>query len=236
VKAEVKIHDISFFVCKKTMTESVIEAHGMCMQSISDARYPFIRTETRSFNVPKGQLSVTLENPYQSNIPVRMLVGMVLADAKAGHFHKNPLNFQHFDLASAGFYIDDQAIPKKPFIVNPSENVFLQPMMELYSVLGKHGEDKDIGLSREEYMKGMFLLPFDVQPTASGSLQYLAPRKGGHCRLELTFSKPLPANICIVTYATFPATLCIDMARNVRVVELEKPHRVFDDRGTMRTK
>lgn len=231
VEAELVLHDITLKVCKKTMDPRIVIAHNHAMEKTKDATYPFIRSEIRAFNVPKGSLSATIENPYQSNLPVRFIFGMVRADAKNGLFSANPLNFQHFNIATAGFYINGEPTPKRPYVLNPNNNQYLEPMIELYSILGKMGEDTDIGLTRDEFLRGTFLIPFDVQPTASGKLDYLAKRTGGHCKLEITFHEELAANISIITYAIFPAMLDIDFARNVKVIELERPFRVFGDTG-----
>ena len=90
--------------------------------------------------------------------------------------------------------------------------------MELYSVLGKVGEDMDIGISSDNYVKSLFLLPFDVMPTSAANMEYLSKKQGGNCCIELQFCKPLPHNIIIITYATFPMELKTDAARNCRVV------------------
>ena len=63
----------------------------------------------------------------------------------------------------------------------------------------------------------MFILPFDVTPTSAANMEYLS-KKGGHCRIELQFKKPLPHNIIIITYAIFPYELRIDYVQNCRVV------------------
>ena len=93
--------------------------------------------------------------------------------------------------------------------------------MELYSILGKAGEDVDIGISTENYLEGTFLLPFDVTPTSVANMEYLGRKMGGNCRIELQFHKPLPHNIMIITYAIFPMELQIDMARNCRVIPVQ---------------
>ena len=90
--------------------------------------------------------------------------------------------------------------------------------MELYSVLGKVWEDMDIGISSDDYVNGLFLLPFDVMPTSAANMEYLSKKQGGNCHIELQFHKPLPNNIIIITYATFPMELKIDDARNCRLV------------------
>ena len=93
--------------------------------------------------------------------------------------------------------------------------------MELYSILGKAGEDVDFGISTENYLEGTSLLPFDVTPTSAANMEYLGRKMGGNCRIELQFCKPLPHNIMIITYAIFSMKLQIDMARNCRVVPVD---------------
>ena len=90
--------------------------------------------------------------------------------------------------------------------------------MELYSILGKAGEDMDIGIDPEDFVNGMFIIPFDATPTSAANMEYLSKEEGGHYRLELQFKKPLPHNIIIITYAIFPYELRIDGARNCKVI------------------
>ena len=90
--------------------------------------------------------------------------------------------------------------------------------MELYSILGKASEDMDIGIEPNDFVNGMFLLPFDVTPISAANMEYLSKKEGEHCRIELQFKKPLPHNIIIISYAIFPNELKIDDAWNCRVV------------------
>ena len=192
-------------------------AHAGIMEE-TKAMYPFKHMEVRVYNGNKGNTEVTIENPYKSKIPTRFILGMVDANSYIGNWRKNPLNFKHYDISSAAFYIDDESITKQPYRLNPSDGKFIEPFMELYSILGKASEDVDIGISTENYLEGTFLLPFDITPTSAANMEYLGRKMGGNCRIELQFHKPLPHNIMIITYAIFPMELQIDIARNCRAV------------------
>ena len=61
------------------------------------------------------------------------------ADSYIGNWRKNPLNFQHYDIQRAAFYIDDESIAKPPYKLDPKNGQFIEPFMELYSILGKAG-------------------------------------------------------------------------------------------------
>lgn len=213
------LDDIVFYVCKRSFAKEVVLAHAEILEK-SEASYLFKKTEIRTYNGTKGHTQVIIENPYESKIPTRFILGMVDAEAYIGDWQKSPLNFQHFDISRAAFYIDDESIAKPPYLLNPKKGRFLEPLMELYNILGKAGEDQDIGISTENYLEGLFLLPFDVTPTSAANMEYLAKKEGGNCRIELQFRNPLKKNIIIITYAIFPAELRIDAARNCRVVSV----------------
>ena len=117
------------------------------------------------------------------------------ANAYSGNKTKKPLKFQHYEISRAGFCIDDESIAKTPYKLDPVNGKLIELFMELYSILGKVGEDKDIGISLANYQDGLFLPPFDVTPTFSANMEYLAKKEGGNCTLELHFRKPLPENI-----------------------------------------
>ena len=200
------VDDVVLYICKWQMSKDMVVAHADVMKD-TPAFNPFKRTEIKTYNGIKGQTEIVIENPYQTAVPTRYIVGMVSADAYSGNKTKNPLKFQHYDISRAGFYIDDESIAKPPYKLDPANGKLIKPFMELYSILGKVGEDKDIGISLAYYQDGLFLLPFDVTPTSSTNMEYLAKKEGGNCRLELHFRKPLPENKTIITYAIFPKGL-----------------------------
>ena len=211
------IDDLYMYICKRQFTKEDILAHSEIMEK-QDAIYPYKRTDVIAYNGNKGVTEVTIENPYESKIPTRFIVGMIDADSYIGNWGKSLLNFQHYDISGAAFYINNESIAKSPYKLDPSNGKFIEPFMELYSILGKAGEDMDIGISLDNYVNGLFLLPFDVTPTSVANIEYLSKKQGGNCHIELQFCKPLPHNIIIITYATFPMKLKIDGTRNCRVV------------------
>ena len=69
----------------------------------------------------------SLKNPYESKIPTRFLLGMIDAESYIGNWRKNPLNFQHYDIQRAAFYIDDESIAKPPYKLDPKNGQFIEP-------------------------------------------------------------------------------------------------------------
>ena len=159
------------------------------LQSFKNNMYGRIIINDIYMYVCKRQFSkeVILAHPYESKIPTRFLLGMIDADSYIGNWRKNPLNFQHYDIQRASFDIDDESIAKPPYKLDPKNGQFIEPFMELYSILGKAGEDMDIGIDPNDFVNGMFILPVDVTPTSATNMEYLSKKEGGHCRIELQF-------------------------------------------------
>ena len=91
------------------------------------AMSPFKHTEVRVYNGNMGNTEVTIENPYKSKIPTHFILGMVNADRYVGNWRKNALNFKHYDISSAAFYIDNESIAKQPYKLNPARGQFIEP-------------------------------------------------------------------------------------------------------------
>ena len=74
------IDDIYMYVCKRQFSKEVKLAHANLMQT-TEASYPFKKSEVRAYNGNKGNTEVIIENPYESKIPTRFLLGMIDADS-----------------------------------------------------------------------------------------------------------------------------------------------------------
>ena len=128
--------DIYLYVCKRQFTDKIIAAHVHVMKE-TKATYPFKHSE---YNGNKGNTEVTIENLYESKIPTRFILGMVNADSYIDKWKRNPSNFKHYDISHAAFYIDDESICKQPYKLDPAKGKFIEPFMELYSILGENWE------------------------------------------------------------------------------------------------
>ena len=80
------------YVCKRQFSKEVILAHANLMQT-TEASYPFKKSEVRAYNGNKGNTEVIIENPYESKIPTKFLLGMIDADSYIGNWRKIPSIF-----------------------------------------------------------------------------------------------------------------------------------------------
>ena len=107
---EVKIQfdDIYLKVCRvKVEPEVVIGIETQLPKS--PAIYSMLRTEIRTYSIPVGSFEEAREDLFQNQVPNRVVMGLVDAQAAAGHYHMNPFHFQHFNLTEAGFSVEESS-------------------------------------------------------------------------------------------------------------------------------
>ena len=215
------IEEIFLNVCKVAVNPLVMMGHAAGLE-ITEGKYPMQRTDIRTFNISENSYGTTLEDIWQEEVPSHLIIRMVKSEAYSGAFDLNPFRFEHFNVASAGFYVNGEPTPTPAFSLDVDNGDYLQGLLSLYRVSGKLMENTDIGITRESYREGYNLLGFDVDPKTSADFRYLGMPKNGHTKLNIRFKSHLEDPVTLILYATFPETMEIDEARNVKLVNKEK--------------
>ena len=216
LRCKLFIEEIYLNVCKVAVSPEVMMGHNAGLE-ISDAVYPFTRTDIRTFNISEGNFGTSLEDIWQGEVPTRLVVGMVNSEAVNGSYNLNPYHFQHFNVSNVGFFVNGEPTPHPAFHLDVENGTYLQGLNSLYKISGKTMENSDIGITRDSYQEGYTLIGFDVDPTTSPDFRYVGKSKEGHTKLEIKFKSGLPNPITLILYATFPEVMSIDQARNVRL-------------------
>jgi hypothetical protein len=213
-EAEFKIEEIVLKVCKVSLSDAAfiaIEDH----LNEKPALFPFKRTIVRTFTVNAGAYNDIAEDMFQGEVPSRLIVGMVDAQAYAGSYGLNPYRFRDFNLSSLAFYVDGESTPHEPFKLEFKDCNYLLGLKSLYRVTGKNGMNTDIPIDRTTYRQGNSLFGFEVDPTTSPDMSYVGKPRSGRTRLTLDFHKSVKRPITVVVYATFPETMQVDKSRLV---------------------
>ena len=195
-------------VCKVTLAPSI--TFGI-IDSLKDnlALYPYIRTEMRAFQLHKGQYRFHLEDMYQQNVPVEVIVCMVDAEAFHGVVKKNPFNFSHFDIIELGLHVDDESVPGKPLQMNFPKNNYVDAYKTLFDTAP---ERSGCFITKDEYDGGYTIFRFRVTPEYVESL----PTTRGNVKLSGTFKTALKNNVTLIVIGKFRHMLKIDNTRSVQ--------------------
>jgi hypothetical protein len=204
----IHLEEVYLSVCKITPTPSI--TNGI-MESLKDkqALYPYIRTELRSFQLKAGDYSFHWEDVYQKTVPSEIVIGFVHADAFNGSIAKNPFNFEHYDLAEIGVYIDDESFPARPLQLDFASGDYISA----YNTLFSNNPDKSLNITRADYDSGYSLIRFRLVPEQAEA----SPPNKGNVKVNGRFKVPLPNNVTAVLIAKFNSLLTINEERSVTI-------------------
>lgn len=214
VNHTVKIISAVLFVRKVKLSPSVFLAHAKALER-ANAKYPIHRVICKTFTIPVGFLDVSHEKLFSGQLPTRLVVGLVRNDAFNGDLHRNPFNFQHFNLNEISVYVDGQQQHcVKPLHPDFANGQYISSYLSLFSGTGKINKDDGNNISREEYANGYTLYAFDLSPDLAEDDHFNLTRQGG-LRLVLKFSQALAATVSVIAFAEFENVVEIDRNRNV---------------------
>ena len=152
LRCKLFIQEIYLNVCKVAVSQEVMMGHNVGLE-ISDAVYPFTRTDIRTFNISEGHFGTSLEDIWQGEVPTRLVVGMVNSEAVNGSYNLNPYHFQHFNVSNVGFFVNGEPTPHPAFHLDVENGTFFQGLNSLYKISGKTMENSDIGITRDSYQE-----------------------------------------------------------------------------------
>lgn len=224
-KAKIKIQEIKLYVCKVNIDNATFVAHNEFLKKDPQknrALYPYLRTDITTHNILPGAFGDIIEDPFQGQVPNKLIIALVDSEAFSGDFHRNPLCFNHFDLDSIAFYVDGEATPRDPYEFDFQNGHYLEGLLSLYKVTGKLNENTDLAINRSSYRDGVALIGFDVDPTSAPDFSYIGKSKTGRGRVKIKFKKGLTRPVTVILYANFPEMMTINYDRIVTLCERDK--------------
>ena len=132
-----------------------------------------------------------------------------------GTIHTNPYNFRHYDLNYFALYVN----------VISSEGLSLGMGHEKMSVMGYktlfegsviHNSKSGLQITHDLYIKGLFVLVYDLKPDRAASEGHSSNPENGHIRIELKFEKALPDAITCLLYLEYDNSVRVNLLRKVR--------------------
>ena len=212
---KVKIVDMYLRVPMVTVSSEIIIAQDEILKTYP-AKYPFHKWEMLTYTIPKGQYTVTIENPFQGKLPSKVYLAMTPSLNYNGHYKRNPYHFKDFDLNTVAFLKNGQSIPYD--ILKTEFSEFYSPDLTtayqaLLQAAGRTEGPFDINYKR--FNDGFTILGFNIDPLSTDSLEYWKKTESAHTRLELRFGSSTPEPVNLLVIGISPEIMTIDHARNV---------------------
>lgn len=209
---KVKIINATFKAREILVSPGVLIGHAAAFEE-TNAYYPYMRSEIKTFNIPTGNYDFSVDNIFQSMVPSRVVVAMISANGYNGDYGKNPYNFQHYNLNYIDFKVDNASRPGAALMPNFNNGNYVSSYLSMFSVMSKYHANEGNYISRSEFSGGYALFCFQLFNKQSRDFIDL-PRKG-HTSLSMRFKTPVHEPVTVLVYGHFPANLQIDKTRNV---------------------
>ena len=205
--ATLKAHEIA-------VNPGILIGHAAAFEE-TNAFYPYMRSEIKTFNVATGSYDFSVDNIFNSMTPSRVIVALTSSKGYNGDYTRNPFNFHHYDVNYMDFKVNNISRPSNALKPNFTNGNYVSSYLTLFSVMGKNQAHQGNDISREDYSLGYALFCFQVFNKQTKDFMDL-PRRG-HTSLSMTFKHPTPEPVTVVVYAHFPNNVQIDKTRNVVV-------------------
>ncbi|XP_055377145.1 uncharacterized protein F54H12.2-like [Condylostylus longicornis] len=213
-----KILEATLYMKHLTINPNILLAHNTVLEK-ANAKYPYIRSEIKTFTIPANTSNISLDNVFIGQIPNAIVFCMVSNENFNGNRSKNPYYFDHQNLTQFQLYVNGAPVPNSPIETSFSTHNFCnsRAYLTLFSGTGIHHSDKGHQISKELFTKGYTILAFDLSPDGLGTDTCQALLNQGVVKIEARLSSPLSSTLTCIVFAEFDASIEIDKNRNVYV-------------------
>ena len=181
-----------------------------------NAVFPIVRVWPKFFTLQKGTREFDLPNIVHGELPARVIMGFVEADAFSGDSSLDPFKFQPFKISQLSLNSNGRSIPAVPLVCDFENNHFKRAYhLLLDTVLGPCEDSETIGLSEEDFKNGKTFFAFTIARTLTGQQASVPPKERGYLNCKLLFSEVLPKNVNAIICLEYLNSIEIDSARNI---------------------
>jgi hypothetical protein len=133
-----------------------------------------------------------------------------------GNYNLNPFNLAHYDLRSAGFFVNGQSIPNQILETNFQNHEITSAYNAFLETANLLDPSSECDVSLKNFGDGFTILGFNIDTSdQGGSMEFWSKAKQAHTKLELRFADPLNETINVILMAEINQLLTIDASRNV---------------------
>ena len=150
-------------------------------------------------------------------LPEQVIIGVVEQTAFNGDITMNPFNFQNFDIREASLIVNGVHEPTELYKLNADTEDKVDMFANFIENTGISTDDREFGISLEDYYGGSFLLAWDRTPDKCNRFHRHA-MDSGSIDINIKLGSSLNKSVCVIVYATYSTDLLI----NNQKVEIKK--------------
>ena len=210
-----KILDVELFVRRVKLSSHVylgVERH----LTRDTAKYPIRRVETRSYTIPNGLSSKSINNVVTGNLPQKVIFGILPHQSELGDYMKSCFHFTNSDLQQVSLCVNGSPVVKPYDLDFTSDATNLKrAYFDLFFTNGFIGSNSN-GITFDEFKSVTTLFSFDLtQDQCSNFFSHINPIKQGDLSLKLKFKTPLTESVSVLFFLEFLDIIEITRSRSV---------------------
>lgn len=179
-----KIHGAMIRINQFTINPDVLLHHRQILHKGTMARYPFKKTEIKTFTLPAGVSTVNLDNMFTGTIPTNLVFGVVANTAFTGNSERNPFYFHNHNISSVGLYVNSKCVTGYPIETSYLSGLYARAYAQFLEGAGNLNTDRTNSITKSEFKRGYCLYPFILSSTQFLDTCSEVPKEGT-VRLEL---------------------------------------------------
>lgn len=212
--AHITVQQMKFFVRKSEILESTALAIQQVMNT-NTVKYPIRRVMMMNLHIPSTSQSTPLNTLFSGQLPRRLILGCVDADAYRGNIKKSPFNFKSYSINDVKVVCGGVTFPSHPLRLDFKNNKYIRAFDQLFETLDIARDNKGNGVTREAFKNGKCFFAFDMTPDEDDNGHWDLIKEGS-TSIEISFSEKIPdTGIEVIIYAEFDNLIMMDKNRNV---------------------
>lgn len=185
------------------------------IKSGNKARLAIDRSVIKTYTVTAGKKDLSACNIISgSQLPDQVIVGIVSETSYDGSVDTNPYQFKDFDISQASLVVKGHHEPRELYKMNKTDKDTADIWAQFLENTGVQSDDREFGLSKQDYLGGTFLLAWDRTPDKCNRF-HRHIMDSGTMDINLKAHSNLPENATVIIYATYSTDLVIDENANV---------------------
>jgi hypothetical protein len=181
------------------------------------AKYPIRRVLLTTFVVPTGSRTLNKDNLFvgSSQLPKRLIIGMVENEAFNGSLAKNPYYFKHFLINKLEVFVNGKSALGQALEPNFQTGEYTRSYLCLLQALGKANTQEDVGIRMIDYADGHTFWGFDLTPDHGADEGHRHLVHSGSIRIDAHFAQALQVPVSVILYAEFENTVEVTRDRQI---------------------
>lgn len=215
---KVEIESLKFVVCEYLLYNSTILALENALAAGQLATYPVRHHITKNFFVPANTTQTQEYTCFtMSQIPRRMYICLVHADAFHGDYIRDPFYMNHYDLRNIFIDFGGKSVPLRGFNLDYDNNRYTAAFVQMQEGLGFSGSSRTNGIDMNMFKTSRCLYVLDLLPGHDFESAFDVAMQGA-TTLRLEFKQATGQGLQCIVMGEFMSLVTMDKLRQCTVL------------------